>query len=474
MFHCRADFGFLLNGRQIVVRGIAPQATLLNFVRSRGLTGAKEGCAEGECGACAVLLVAERATRAVYHAVNSCLIPLPAVAGREVITVEGLACDGRIADAQTAMIEHGGSQCGYCTPGFVVSMFAEQHSGNTVRDPHRLGGNLCRCTGYRPIADAFRSLPKVPAGPLRNPAALKALHLKALHYKALQLKAMHYATGDGRFSRPVSLAECFALMESDADARFVAGNTDSGVETNLRDRRFPHLVSLEAIEELRQFNDGPDCIEIGAALTLTEIEDRWRDAPPVFREWLSLFASPLIRNRATLGGNLATASPIGDAAPLLLALDAQIVMASAGGARTVPLDEFFLAYRRTVLARGEVLKSIRIPKPFPALAKFYKVAKRRMDDISTVAAGIAFTRDAAGTIVKARVAYGGVAAIPRRAREAEEAIVGAIPGTTGGAAALEHACSQLRRTLTPIGDHRGSAAYRLAMAQNLLEKALIA
>jgi len=433
----RDDFEFVLNGQSLRVSGIEPQTTLLDFVRSRGFTGAKEGCAEGECGACAVLLLA----RTGYQAVNSCLLPLPAVAGREVYTVEALAVNGELCEVQRAMAERGGSQCGYCTPGFVVSMFAAQYAG-PARDPHSLGGNLCRCTGYRPIRAAFASLGAPPEGPFFD----------RLSRPVAPAGPLRYATPRGRFSRPATLDECFELLDGDPAARLVAGNTDLGAVTNLRDRRFEHLVSVEELAELREFRDGHDAVEIGAALTLTEIEQRWLGAPPIVREWLPLFASPLIRNRATLGGNLATASPIGDAAPMLLALDAEVRIASRAGLRTVPLHEFFRSYRQTALGPGELLHSVRIPRPFPAYARFFKVAKRSLDDISTVAAGIAFDGK------NLRIAFGGVAPIPLRAFEAERA-----PD-------IEGAKDRLRRTLQPLGDHRGSAAYRLAIAQSLLEK----
>jgi xanthine dehydrogenase small subunit len=235
-------------------------------------------------------------------------------------------------------------------------------------------------------------------------------------------------------------------MAGDESARFVAGNTDLGVMTNLQDQRFPHLISLEGIGELREFLDGSEYVEIGAGLTLTEIEDRWTSAPGIFKEWIRLFGSPLIRNRATLGGNLATASPIGDAAPMLLALNAEVLISGSAGERLVPLQEFFTGYRQTLLGRSEVLRSVRIPKPLPTRARFYKVAKRGLDDISTVAAGMALAGD------EERFGFGGVAPVPirfvvKRGREIE-----------------------LRDYLKPIGDHRGSAGYRFAVAQSLIEK----
>ncbi len=440
------EFGFVLNRSPVRVRGIAPQATLLDFIRSRGLTGAKEGCAEGECGACAVLFVRSDPHGAFYQPVNSCLIPLPAVAGQEVLTVEALAESGRLAEVQMAMAEHGGSQCGYCTPGFVVSMLAE-HFRREERpiDVHALGGNLCRCTGYRPIRDALHSL-----GPVDDAGTLA----RRLRKPAPQMLPVRYESAQGRFSRAGSLSECFELIAADEAAQFVAGNTDLGVMTNLRDRRFSHLISLEAVPELREFHDGPEYMEIGAALTLSEIGTSWKEAPPIFREWLRLFASPLLRNRATLGGNLATASPVGDAAPMLLALNAGVVIARAGGDRVVPLHEFFTGYRQTVLDRCEVLRAVRIPKPYPGLARFYKVAKRLVDDISTVAAGVAVTRGEDGRNPGVRIGLGGVGPIPLRITAAD----------------LPTAKDMITATLRPITDHRGSANYRAAMAQSLLDK----
>jgi len=453
-----AELRLILNGESVQLSGIAPQVTLLDYVRSRGLTGAKEGCAEGECGACAVLFVRSGPRGTFYQPVNSCLVPLPAAAGQEVLTVEGLADSGRLAEVQQAMVEHGGSQCGYCTPGFVVSMFAEHHRReDRSADIHMLGGNLCRCTGYRPIQDALRSLGPVSAG-----SALA----ERLTRPAPAVSAVRYVSAEGRFSRPCNIEECFALIEADETAQFVAGNTDLGVMTNLRDQRFPHLISLEGVPDLREFIDAPDYFEIGAGLTLTEIGELWKDAPPVIREWLPLFASPLLRNRATLGGNLATASPIGDSAPMLLALDAEVRIASSKGDRVVQLSEFFSGYRKTSLGRCEILRSVRIPKPVPAQARFYKVAKRALDDISTVAAGISLDRGSDGRISRVRFAFGGVAAVPTRAIAAEDSLA----GTVGEAGDLKRATDLIARTLQPMSDHRGSAEYRLAMAQSLLEK----
>jgi xanthine dehydrogenase small subunit len=398
-------------------------------------------------------MVRPRGAGSVYVPVNSCLLFLSMMAGQEILTVEALAAGGELLETQRALAEGGGSQCGYCTPGFVMSLFAEQYRpGRTGPcDPHAMDGNLCRCTGYRPIRDAALSL-GVPADAFSERLAQPAPPLEAV------------STPD--FHRPATLAECFRLLARHPQARLVAGATDLGVESNLRGRRFETLIGVEALPELRTFDDGAEAVEIGAALTLSEIDELWRSAPAAWKEWLPLFASPLIRNRATLGGNLATASPIGDAAPLLLALEARVRIASAGGTRILPLEEFFLGYRRTALAPGELLVSILVPKPLPGVARFYKAAKRRMDDISTVAACFAMDLDGRGRVTRVRLAYGGVAAVPLRAVEAERAIAGEIWNEF----TVHRAQDILAATLRPIGDHRGSAKYRTALAQNLLEK----
>lgn len=445
---------FVLNGAPVRVDAAPVHATLLDFLRDRGLTGAKEGCAEGECGACTVALVANDAGHTAYRAINSCLMLLPMAAGHDITTVEALTRDGQLADAQRAMAAAGGSQCGYCTPGFVMSLFAEQYrpDRNGPCAVEALAGNLCRCTGYRPIRDAALSV-----GTPSDERFLQRLNEPAPTLDALTI------TG---FSRPTTVADCVEIVAHDPSARLVAGGTDLAVESNLRATRWAHLVSVEAVDELRVFNENASRLRIGAALPLSDIGRRWPGAPAAVHDWLTLFASPPIRNRATLGGNLATASPIGDAAPLLLALEARVEIAGSRGRRTLPLREFFLDYRRTALGRGEMLVAIEVPKPLPAFIRFYKVAKRRADDISTVAAAMALERDGNGQISSARFAFGGVAATPIRLVEAERAIVGA----TWDAAAVERVDTIIQRTLRPMSDHRGSAEYRLQVSQRLVEK----
>jgi len=445
---------FLLNGRDVHVSDLLPQTTLLDFLRARGLTGAKEGCAEGECGTCSVAMVVDEDRGSAYRVVNSCLIFLPAAANREFYTVESLAELGELSDVQRAMAAAGGSQCGYCTPGFVMSLFAEQYRRDRQGqcDPLAMAGNLCRCTGYRPIRDAALAVGPAPRGRFRDRLDLPA-------------PALDRVMVDG-FSRPTTLDECVATLQSNPDAMLIAGCTDLGVEANVHDKRWTHMVSVEGVPELHECSENAASVRIGAAVPLSDIGQRWRGAPAVVHEWLALFASPPIRNRATLGGNLATASPIGDAAPLLLALDASIHIAGLNGRRTLPLASFFTGYRRTVLQRGEILATIDIPKPLPGFVRFYKAAKRRLDDISTVAAAMAIDRDNAGRVRRARFAFGGVAPSPLLVREAEQVVVGQVWNEN----AVERVQDVLDRTLAPMSDHRGSKEYRREVSKSLVEK----
>jgi len=447
-------FSLLLNGREVRVGDVAPQVTLLDFIRARGLTGAKEGCAEGECGACAVAMVDDEQGRAAYRVINSCLVFLPAAANREFYTVESLAERGELSEAQQAMAAAGGSQCGYCTPGFVMSLFVEQHRRDRDGpcDPLAMGGNLCRCTGYRPIRDAAYAVVDAPRGTFRDRLDLPAPALEPFSVEG--------------FSRPSTLDACVAILQSHPDATLIAGCTDLGVESNLRLTRWPHLVSVEGIPELHEWSDREGGVRLGAALPLSDIARAWTSAPPVVREWLDLFASLPIRNRATLGGNLATASPIGDSAPLLLALDASVHVVGPAGPRVQPLASFFTGYRKTILDRSEIIRSIEIPKPLPAFVRFYKVAKRRLDDISTVAAAMALDRDRGGRVRRARFAFGGVAATPLLAVEAEQAILGQVWNES----AVERVQQVLSRVLSPMSDHRGSKEYRREVAKSLVEK----
>ncbi len=454
---------FSLNGERVVAEGVDPTETLLSFLRRRGLTGTKEGCAEGECGACAVVLREDDGQGGSrYVTVNSCLLMLGSLDGRELLSVEGLARGDELHPVQEAMARGGASQCGYCTPGFVMSLFSEYYRpGRDAPDPRVLDGNLCRCTGYRPIYDALESL-GAPAADDAFLAELKQeppkLHSFGIH--------THTPEGERAFHRPSDLHEVFHELGKHPDAKLVAGGTDVLVEANQSHRRFSAVISLEAVRELRESSLDERGLSLGAAVSLEEIEARFASALPVLGELLPLFASPLIRRRATFGGNLANASPIGDGAPTLLALDAEVVIASADGERRLPLADFFLGYRQTALEPGEILRSVFVPRPFPDASHFYKVSKRVMDDISTVAACFSLWRGEGGVITRARFGYGGVAPTPMRAHAAEQA----LEGHPLDAAHVKAAVEALSAAFTPIDDHRGSAEYRAAMVVSLFER----
>src|SRR5256714_4455755 len=455
---------FRLNGGPVRVDSVSPNMTLLEWLRTSGLTGSKEGCAEGDCGACSVAIVDRDARgKRCYRAINSCLVPLPLMAGREIISVEGVACP-KMHPVQRAMVENFGSQCGYCTPGFIMSLFEGYYRKDlktAAQLDEQLCGNLCRCTGYRPIRDAAADAFAQRNGPDEFDAQLKTAKAK--------LKAARYSFAGETFLRPTSLKKLFAAMAGYPDARLIAGATDLGLEITKRFQRFPVLISIEAVAELNEISSTGTEWRIGAATTLTKLDDLLGAEVPVIREMLSVFGSRQIRDRATLGGNLVTASPIGDSAPVLFALDAAIVIASAAGERVLLLDEFFVAYRKTALQPGEILKSIVIPRPQPGIQtrrRFYKASKRREMDISTVAACFSVTLDASGTITKARLAYGGVAALPVRAKKTEQALV----GKRWSDSTCEEVIPILENEFTPISDVRGSAVYRQQLIANLLRK----
>ncbi|MFF3316004.1 xanthine dehydrogenase small subunit [Streptomyces sp. NPDC003035] len=477
-----------VNGKETPISPAAPHTTTLDFLRERGLTGTKEGCAEGECGACSVLVARPGVNKPTdWVAVNACLVPVAALDGQEVITSEGLATAGEpgkppaLHPVQEEMAVRGGSQCGYCTPGFVCSMAAEyyrpdrcahaspadsangadtesadaEHGPNGF-DLHALSGNLCRCTGYRPIRDAAFA---VGSPTDEDPLARRR------EQSPPEPVATAYTQDDCAFLRKSTLAETLRLLRERPDAVVVAGSTDWGVEVNIRSRRANCVVAVDRLPELRDLRVESEHIEIGAALTLTEIERRLDGAVPLLADLFPQFASRLIRNGATLGGNLGTGSPIGDSPPVLLALEASVVLADADGEREVPLADYFTGYRQSVRRPGELIRAVRIPLPLSPVTAFHKIAKRRFDDISSVA--VAFALDIEDGIVRrARIGLGGVAATPIRALTTEAALEGA-PWT---AETVEAAAAVLRAEGTPMNDHRASAAYRSAMlGQSLLK-----
>ena len=437
--------------------------TLLEYLRQSGRVGTKEGCGDGDCGACTVAVIGAGADGKVhYQAVNSCLIPLGAVLGREVITVEGIS-NGQLHAVQAAMIETGGSQCGYCTPGFIMSMFAAYYDGKV--DDLSVEGNLCRCTGYLPIRRAAQSLTKARANDSFSEKLTQA---------NLETPSLQYRAGEQRFYRPTRLREVLDLLQQYPEATLVAGATDLGLEFSYHTRAFPVLISLDAVAELKTLVQMPEAVEIGAAVPLSHIEETLHGVFPSLDEMLHWFAARQVRNRATLGGNIGTASPIGDLPPVLLSLDAELRIARMDGERIIPLAGFFKGYRQTDLQAGEVIVSIKIPKTLAAgavrrIQQSYKVGKRGTDDISIVAAAFAIDLNEQNRIVRARLAYGGVAAIPARAVEVERLLDGQLWNLD----TVRRAKAALKDAFTPISDLRGSAEYRKLLVANLFEKFFI-
>jgi xanthine dehydrogenase small subunit len=474
----------MVNGQARELGEVGGHVTLLDWLRADGLTGCKEGCAEGECGACAVLVARpDGPDRTRWVAINACLVPAAAFDQQEVVTAEGLGRPGQLHPVQREMAGRGGSQCGYCTPGFICAMAAEyyrpgrrpagsagpgaaelngsgpagdEHGPNGF-DLHALSGNLCRCTGYRPIRDA--------AYALGQPEAADPLQTRTTG-PAPAAAATATSSGQGDYVRPDRLRAALELLADRPDARLVAGSTDWGVELNIRHARAALTIGIERLEELREFSVGPDRIELGAALSLSEIESRLDGRVPLLADLFPQFASRLIRNGATLGGNLGTASPIGDAPPALLALDASLVLASVNGEREVPLAGYFTGYRQSVRRPDELIKTIRIPLPLAPVTAFHKIAKRRFDDISSVAVAYALALRDDGRVASVRIGLGGVAATPLRATAAEGALLGR-PWTSDTVAA---AADELARAGTPISDHRASERFRIEMLRNSLLK----
>lgn len=464
-----------VNGEPTDLTQVSSHTNALDWLRGQGLTGAKEGCAEGECGACAVMVARPDDDGAtVWTSINSCLIPAATLDGQEVVTSEGLGSPDALHPVQEEMAVRGGSQCGYCTPGFICSMAAEyyrpgrgeddgrsavidehEHGANGF-DLHALSGNLCRCTGYRPIKDAAYALGR---------PAVDDPFLVRTHGTPPPPRATRLDGPDGVFVRPATLPECLDLLAERDDVRLVAGSTDWGVDANLKATRVPLLVGVDRLAELRGLEETAESWTLGAALTLSEIERRLGGRIPLLDQLFPQFASRLIRNGATLGGNLGTGSPIGDTPPALLALEAVLVLASREGEREVPLADYFTGYREHVREKHELIKAVRIPKPLATTTAFHKIAKRRFDDISSVAVGFALDLDG-GVVRRARIGVGGVAATPIRAYATEAA----LEGRPWNRDTAVEAARVMATEGTPMDDHRASSRYRAAMLGTALRK----
>ncbi len=460
----RASIRFRFRGRDIELGDFAPRMTLLDWLRiERGASGTKEGCNEGDCGACTVVLVRRAQGAPNFTPVNACILLLGQIDGAELVTIEDLSsAPGALHPVQDSMVTHHGAQCGFCTPGIVMSLFAQHESKPQTLDADavcdQLAGNLCRCTGYRPIIEAALAAHVVP--PQGRWPGTEAMHAGD----------MLIGDDDQFFAAPASIPSLAALYAAHPDATLVAGATDVGLwlTKNLQDIR--KIIWLGRVAGLDAIEAHADGLHIGAGVTLAALAPHLGALHPDLGEVMRRFGSTQVRSSGTIGGNLANGSPIGDLAPCLIALGAQLVLQKGDVLRHLPLEDFFLAYRKQDRLPGEFVHSVIMP-PLAAEQAFraYKVSKRIDEDISSVLAAFCFDV-AQGRIGRARIAFGGMAGTPARARNAEGFAVGIrLQDESTWASAL----SALAFDFQPLSDQRASAAYRALVARNLLTKALI-
>jgi len=460
---------FLLNHRVVEIDNLAPTTTILNFLRQdASRKGTKEGCAEGDCGACTVVTGELRNDRLELKAVNACMQFLPTLDGKALFTVEDLrANDGKLHPVQQAMRDCHASQCGFCTPGFVMSLWAlylRKIENDTCASADEqvvrqaITGNLCRCTGYRPIIEAGMRMCETPAVDLDRGALTVAL--KALVRKDV----LRYRHKEENFYAPRNLAELTALRKQLSSATLLAGGTDVALWTNKQLRDLGDIIYTGEVTELLKIEENATQLVIGAAVSLSDAQAALRSCYPEMNEMWERFASTPIRNAGTLGGNIANGSPIGDSMPALIALGAEVELASAELSRRMPLEDLYIAYQQKALRADEVVTAVRIPKRTPATRfRIYKLSKRFDSDISAVCG--AFAMELQGDrITHCRIAFGGMAATPRRALHAEKALLGAQCNE----ATIRGAMEAMSSDYAPLSDMRASAEYRIRSARNLL------
>ena len=475
---------FYYRGSVHSVAEAAPTRTILQHLREDlHCSGTKEGCAEGDCGACTVVVGELNNGKVELKAVNSCIQFLPTLDGRALFTVEDLQhAGGDLHPVQQAMVECHGSQCGFCTPGFVMSLWAlylslPVRADGTRVSPDRwqiddaLSGNLCRCTGYRPIIDAARRMCELAPVAMDRDAVLTAL--LGIGRNAPDTPMLHYAAGGQQFFAPRSLAELIELRTAHPDACLLAGSTDVGLWVTKQFRALGDIIYIGRVRQLQDVIATDAALTIGAGVSLEAAYNAvCGEYPLELSVMRQRFASLPIRNAGTLGGNVANGSPIGDSMPWLIALGAEVVLHGGGGRRSLALEDFYLGYQQKDLRPGEFVEAVRVPtRREHQRFRTYKIAKRFDQDISAVCAAFSMVFDGEPTargavIVSARIAFGGMAATPKRALRAEAALI----GRPWNEAALAAATAALAQDYTPLSDMRASAAYRMKVAQNLLRR----
>lgn len=456
---------FVRRGEILSLPGVAPDRTLLEVLREDlGCTGTKEGCGEGDCGACTVVVAEARNGALEYSAINSCIRLAHSVDGLALWTVEDLAApDGALHPAQEAMVQCHGSQCGFCTPGFVMSLFGMYQNhvcrGNDITRElaqEELSGNLCRCTGYRPILDAAQQMARL------SRANVEELEIFA---QLRKLEAEGTSQGaSGSYLQPRTLNELLQLRATHKDAQIVAGCTDVGLWVTKMHMQFTKVLDVTRVRELRRIEKTERTVDIGAAVTLTDAFEALVRERPQLKTFSNRFAGLPVRNSGTLGGNVANGSPIGDSMPLLIALGARIELLSTRGCRELPVEVFYTGYRKNVLAPDEVVGWIKVPRPVEGeFLRAYKISKRYDDDISAVC--LAIHAQVENGVVKAiSIGAGGVAATPTRAAKTEALLRGA----SWNIETVRRASDCIREEFNPIGDMRATASYRTDVLGNLL------
>jgi xanthine dehydrogenase small subunit len=450
---------FLLNGAEVRAE-TPPTCSLLDWLREvRGLTGTKEGCNEGDCGACTVMVTDAEGSRAL----NACILFLPQLHGKAVRTVEGIAApDGTPHPVQAAMVAHHGSQCGFCTPGFIVSMAAAHLNGATDHDD-QLAGNLCRCTGYAPILRAARAAEGVPVPAHLSGDAFLCSELSSGGETPDPVRGRGGQTAPLHGFRPRDAGDLAQWYAQNPEATLIAGATDVGLWVTKGLRDLSPVAFIAGLPDLARIDRDGDTLRVGACVTIAALRHAVQDSHPSFAELLRRYGAEQVRNAATLGGNIANGSPIGDSPPALIALGATLHLRHGDSRRAMPLEDFFLAYRKQDRRPGEFVEAVTFPATAAPAFRCYKLSKRFDDDISAVCAAFnVIVTD--GRVTAARLAFGGMAGTPKRAAAAEAALTGQ-PWTE---ATIIAAAAALATDFQPLTDARASAAYRLRAAQNLL------